>query len=172
MAKEIEKVFIRPANLVKDLFHPMGDLDRILQIEQQSYDDPWDLKTIEYFLKLPGSGSFVAEYDGEVVGFLLFEMQDTYLNLVSVAIDPKVRRRGFGTLLIKELKNSDLAGCNRVYCTVSDKNLSAHLFLSKFGFKAINTKKNFYSEGHDAYEFMYVIRKRKKRTSKKGEANE
>lgn len=172
MTNGSNKIIVRKGSLVKDLFHPMGDLDEILKIERQSYDDPWDENTFRYFLKFPGSGSLVAESDGNIVAFLLFEIQDSYVNLVSVAVNPEFRRKKFGTLLIKELKTSCLAGCNRIYCTVSDKNLGAHLFLSKFGFKAIATRKDFYDSGHDAYEFMYSVRKQRKKAAKKDLSNE
>lgn len=163
MVKEKQKFLIRPCDLNKNLFHPRGDLDSMLEIEKQSYDDPWDENTITYFLKLSGAGCFVIEVGSEIAGFLLFEIQKSYLNLVSVAIDPKFRRQGFASLLVKELIQEDLPECKRVFCTVSDRNLQAHLFLNKFGFKAIKMVKDFFSEGHDAYEFMYLLKKKKKR---------
>jgi len=165
MVEKNPKILIRPCNLKNTLFRPTGDIGRILEIENQSYDDPWDENTISYFLKLSGAGSLVLEINEELIGFLLFEVQNSYLNLVSIAIDPEFRRKGYATLLIDELLKEDLPDCNKIYCTISDKNLGAHLFFNKFGFSAIKIIKDFFSEGHDAYEFMYQIRKRKRKRS-------
>lgn len=167
MVEKNLKISFRPCNLKNTLFHPRGDLDRMLEIESESYDDPWDENTISYFLNLSGAGSLALEINDVIQGFLLFEIQNSYLNLVSVAVHPQFRRKGYGTLLVEELLLGDLFSCKKMYCTVSDQNLSAHLFLNKFGFKAVKIMKDFFSEGHDAYEFMYPLKNNKKKKAKR-----
>lgn len=163
---QLPKIDIRPCNFLADLFKPKGDLPEILEIEKKCFDLPWDKQTFSYFMNKPGSGILVAQMDSEIIGYIVFEIEKSYFNLVSVAVDPDVRRCGFGRLLVSELFNGHILDCKRIYCTVSDKNLDAHLFFNKMGFKAISVKKDFFDAGHDGYEFARTIRKpRKKKTN-------
>ena len=66
-------------------------------------------------MSTPTWGSFVAEEDGELVGFILAEPQSAGyglppgIRIVAIAVHPEHRRKGIGRLLIQALKNDSKA---------------------------------------------------------------
>ena len=46
----------------------------------------------------------VADYDDMVVGFMVYELHKTRLSVLDIAVDPDMRRKGVGTVLVDKLK--------------------------------------------------------------------
>ena len=45
----------------------------------------------------------LAERGGKVVGFMVYELHKTSIHLINLAVEPRYRRRGIGTELIRRL---------------------------------------------------------------------
>lgn len=79
------------------------DMEEVLRIEQQSFDHSW---TEDEFLKLLKQRScigMVAEYGSTVVGFMIYEMHMSRLDLHNFAVHPDFRRQYVGHRMIKKL---------------------------------------------------------------------
>ena len=73
-------------------------------------------------MSMPTWGSFVAEEDGQLVGFILAERQSAGYGLppgvriVAIAVHPEHRRKGIGRLLVQALKNDSKArGVSQIF---------------------------------------------------------
>lgn len=78
---------------------------------------------------------------GEVIGFIIERFHTFDVEILSIAVDPMFIRFGFGRKLIENCvgRASKQAVRRRVWATVSERNLTAQLFLQACGFKWIHT---------------------------------
>ena len=78
------------------------------------------------------------EAEGRVVGFVLYELQKDRLRIDRMAIHPDFRRSGYGTAIIDRLKGKLSQQRRQVlFADVSDRDLTAHLFLKSCGLRAV-----------------------------------
>ncbi|HDH07043.1 MAG TPA: ribosomal-protein-alanine N-acetyltransferase, partial [Thermoproteales archaeon] len=105
------------------------------------------------YLKLTPELFLVIEKNGKVIGYIIGLLKTNKLgHIVSLAIDPEERRKGYGTLLLKKLleKFKELGVC-KVRLEVRVSNRPAINLYSKHGFKIAYIIKRFYLNGEDAY---------------------
>lgn len=125
------------------------DLARIVEIEEASFDDPYDAETLEDDL----NQCYVATVDGKIAGYVYFGEDDAdYVMCIdNIAVAPEFRRRGVGTSLIKFVKrvSEDMRAVETV---VREYNLDAQLFFRKQGFSWVQTLSWYYmTTDEDAY---------------------
>ncbi len=102
---------------------------------------------------------FVALLDGVVVGFVMLELTDE-ANIENLVVEKTYRNYGIGTKLLEYV--ADFAhenGFDKLSLEVSESNITAYLLYQKFGFSLRRTRKNYYSDGSDAFEMCYNILK-------------
>ena len=129
------------------------DIDRILEVETLSFKEPYPKGLLYIYLKLTPELFLVIEKNGKVIGYTIGLLKPSKLgHIVSLAIDPKERRKGYGTLLLKKLleKFKELGVC-KVRLEVRVSNRPAINLYSKHGFKIAYIIKRFYLNGEDAY---------------------
>ena len=94
--------------------------------------------------------TIVYEQNGEILGFLISEKTIDEVSIILIYVSQNHRHQGVGSMLIDYLiKNVD--NCSRILLEVSSSNdIAISLYLKK-GFTQINTRKNYYKDGSDAY---------------------
>lgn len=86
----------------------------------------------------------VAEFAGEVAGFVVFRLvADDEGEILNLAVDPGMRRRGAGTRL---LRHALAAGAPVWYLEVRASNETAIRFYERAGFRAVGTRHGYYSD--------------------------
>lgn len=108
---------------------------------------------INSFLSTPEGLSIVATEQDKVIGFILYKLKKTKLIIDYIATDPKFQRKGIGSELIKNLFHKLNDKRTKIETEVSEYNLTAQLFFSKLGFKAVEIKKRTNTEN---YKFRYA----------------
>lgn len=149
------------------------DLPRILEIEKTSFQFPWPAELLRAHL---GERGFVVyEHEGQIVGYILVgikipslwerlerrtralvgqrvDLEERTGHIMNLAIDPSFRRRGLGSLLLRQgmhyLKELE-ADCAELEVRVS--NDPAIRLYEKFGFHIKERFSNYYGIGEDAY---------------------
>ena len=98
-------------------------------------------------MSMPTWGSFVAEEDGELVGFILAERQSAGYGLppgvriVAIAVHPEHRRKGIGRLLVQALKNDSKArGVRQIFSALRAEDERDLNFLVSCGFDGANVR--------------------------------
>lgn len=131
----------------------VGDLERVLEIERVSFTHPYDAFVFAYYRSRSPEGFLVAEYGGEVVGYIIATPSRTRKEgrLVSVAVDPVFRRRGFGRRLLEEaaayLRRRGMVRVCLEARVGSDEALG---FYGELGFKRDGVIPGYYEDGEDA----------------------
>jgi ribosomal-protein-alanine N-acetyltransferase len=95
----------------------------------------------------------VAEYDEQVVGFMIYELHKNRLHILNFAVRPEYRRRGVGSQMASKLVGKlSHQRRNRIQLEIRETNLPAQLFFRQVGFRAISVLRDFYEDTtEDAY---------------------
>lgn len=134
-------------------------LDQVVAIEQQCFSHPWTAEDFVRVFRPRKNMGFVYELKGKVVGYVFYELIESNIRILNIAVDPKHQRKGYGKELINELKRK-LKRQNRVTITaeVRETNLDAQLFLKDSGLKGIQVLRNHYDEmPEDAYLMRFSL---------------
>jgi GNAT superfamily N-acetyltransferase len=109
---QIRRATVHDSSTVRDLLQQLGYQQNFAQLEEQ--------------LSAPGSGrhAFVADVDGQVVGFMSLHISDWFhradpaARLSAVVVDAQYRRMGIGRALVEfaEITASQL-GCSYIELT-------------------------------------------------------
>jgi len=91
-----------------------------------------------------GSGMYVAEADGRMVGtfmltFIRHLMRQGRLvaQIEAVRVDPLLRNRGYGAEMMRwAIEEARRRGCSRVQLTTNKSRKDAHRFYARLGFRA------------------------------------
>ena len=96
-----------------------------------------------------------------VIGICVFQVVLDEAQINFFVVDPKFRERGFGSYLMRYLiKQCEKLNLKKIILEVSNNNLTAKKFYSRFDFFTVGIRKIYYKDGSDA------ILKEKKLTTK------
>ncbi len=140
-----------------------GDLERVTYINRVCLPENYS----EYFFvdlhrRYPET-FFVAEQEGEVVGYIMCRIEVGLSNfglgglvkkghVVSVAVLPEYRKRGIGEALVsKAMEAMKFYNGKQCYLEVRVTNEAAIKLYKKLGFEVTRTIHGYYADGEDAY---------------------
>ena len=136
------------------------DMPAVLRIESECFEFSWTEEDFIRCLRQRNCIGMVAEVDGRVVGFMIYELHKSRLHVLNFAVDPAHRRRGIGSQMVsKLLAKLSQERRNRVMLEVRETNLAAQLFFKSLDFKAVSVLREFYDDAEeDAYlmQFRYT----------------
>ncbi|MCS7116792.1 MAG: ribosomal protein S18-alanine N-acetyltransferase [Nitrososphaerota archaeon] len=127
------------------------DLNRVLEIERSSFDQPYDLSIFIYYLTNESERFLVAEEDDYVVGYIISSILNDVGLIISLAVDERWRRKGVGTKLLEMALQHLSNRVKRVELQVRVSNESAIQFYRRFGFRIKKRIERYYLDGEDAY---------------------
>lgn len=128
-----------------------SDLDKIYQIEQASFSDPWSRQMLEDAFNSFNFKGFVIEDGFNVVGYVGGSYVLDEGEIFLVAVDSAYRNRGYA----KELLNALLSryasfGVKKVFLEVRKSNAPAIACYTFCGFEKIGERARYYKDGEDA----------------------
>jgi ribosomal-protein-alanine N-acetyltransferase len=133
-------------------FFQLVHLKKVLEIENESFNNPYDEAIFKAFFLRHPKNFLVATFNDEVVGYIMFDALYDSGIIISLAVSQKFRRRGIGGLLLtKALEKLKKLGAKEVLLQVEVTNSSAINFYKKFGFMVEDLMPNYYGKGRDAY---------------------
>jgi ribosomal-protein-alanine N-acetyltransferase len=102
----------------------------------------------------------VAEHDDHVVGFMIYELNKTRIQVLNFAVADRSRRRGVGTqMMAKLIGKLSSQRRSRITLEVRETNLPAQLFFRTSGFRAVSVLREYYADTpEDAYLMQYRYR--------------
>jgi ribosomal-protein-alanine N-acetyltransferase len=133
------------------------DLPKVLDIERWSFEFPWSEDDFVRCLRGRNAICQVAERDERIVGFVVYELHKTRLEILNLAVDPLARREGVGTAILNKLKGKLSAQRRtRIFADVRESNLEAQRFFRESGFVAAEIVRDpFDCCDEDAYRFVF-----------------
>lgn len=137
------------------------DIARVLEIERQCYPAPWAeenfctefAKPYSHFLVLTDD-----ETDSKIAGYIVFWILFDEGQILNVAVDLPFRGQGFAKLMVRQaVKATTYKGKRKVLLEVRKSNLPAVQLYQSIGFVIIHVRKEFYSNGEDAYQMALYL---------------
>jgi ribosomal-protein-alanine N-acetyltransferase len=135
------------------------DMTEVLSIENQSFDYPWCEEEFLRVLRQRNCIGMVAEYGEQVVGFMIYELHKTKLQVLNFAVAPEFRRADIGRQMVAKLVGKlSSHRRTRIMLHVRETNLPAQLFFRIQGFRATEVaREHFEDTGEDAYLMQYLF---------------
>ena len=137
---------IRPARL--------QDLEALVAIENRSFDvDRFSRRSFRYLLTKANAETLVYEEQERVLAYvmLLFNTGTSLARLYSLAVDPELRGRGVGSVLIAAAEESAVAhDCIYLRLEVRQDNATAIRLYEKLGYKRIGSLPDYYEDHMEA----------------------
>lgn len=131
----------------------------VLHIEQQSFKCAWTEEDFLCTLRQRNCIGMIAEQKEKILGFMVYELHNTKIHILNLAVHPEHRRQSVGTQMIERLQGKLSEQRRTSLCMeLRETNLPAQLFLRSQGFRAVNVLRHFYDDtGEDAFLFSYRI---------------
>ena len=141
-------------------FQPRN-LDRIVAIEQASFgDEAWDAKLLlEYFRNSPEL-FFIAKIGRRIAGYILTVniAGSRSAELVSIAVDPRDRRRGVGKALLDATRAQLRSRRIKTWWLMAGiANETAIGFYERYGFTRTRLVKRYYGAKRDAWRMRMTL---------------
>lgn len=143
----------------------LEDLDEVLQIENDSFPNPWKRQHFIHELKNNDLCElYVLKENDEIIAYgdiwYMFENCD----LTNIAVKKQYRRKGYGSKMLRHLiKTACKRGCEFMHLEVDVTNNAAIKLYEANNFEIVRTRKGYYENGNDAYDmFKGLIEDKKK----------
>lgn len=135
------------------------DLPEVLEIEGLCFHFPWTREDFVRCLCHRNHIGQVAEHDGGVAGYMVYELGRRRIAVLNFAVMPALQGRGVGRAmahkLIGKLRQQYR---NRIILEVRESNLDAQLFWRAVGFHCERILPQHYAETSEAaYGFAYRL---------------
>lgn len=122
-----------------------ADVEPIYEIGKLCFSDAWRKETVANDMEGFQSQYFVAEKEGQVVGYGCFWFVADEGQLVNIGVHPAQRRQGIGeAILTRGLAEAKKRGMKTLFLEVRVSNTSAQAMYEKFGFKNLGVRKKVY----------------------------
>jgi len=129
-----------------------GDLEEIRRIERASYPTPWSMNFFRLMANMNPELFIVATVEEELVGYTVGEVDargngKKVGHVMNVAVDPRHRHRGVGTMLLDELEVRFLRlGATAAYLEVRESNVDAQRIYSRRGYVYLRKVEGYYRD--------------------------
>jgi ribosomal-protein-alanine N-acetyltransferase len=127
------------------LLRPIGpfDLEIVAALHAASFEEAWSVQAIGELLAMPGAFGIMACLPGpqgpRPAGFLL-----------SIGIDPQLRRQGLAKLLMDGASaHAAAVGARRMFLEVAEDNWGARRLYASLGFAPVGRRRNYYRRGQN-----------------------
>ena len=125
------------------------DIDAISLLEEASFNDPYPSYFLSELARDNPETFLVFTLNNEIVGYGVVDRWEDHDHLISIAVRPDSRRKGFGERLLIELERR-LSKERPLKLEVRQSNLAAIQLYSKRGFTKTGTAEGYYGDGEDA----------------------
>ena len=130
---------MRPMRLV--------DLPEVMEISRRSLPRPWSEGVWREELESPYGLYLVLVENGAVSGYVGTKRVDGELHVMTIAVRPEKRRRGFArTLLSSALSDPASEGADRLHLEVRPSNLKARALYESLGFIRTGVRRRYYGD--------------------------
>lgn len=124
-----------------------SDVGAVASIQTRSPESARWLRADYERAALGDFSGWVAETDAGVVGFLIARLVSDEMEILNLAVAPEARRRGAGSLLLKEaLAWGKRAGARRAFLEVRESNGRATEFYRRRGFTEAGRRPRYYTD--------------------------
>ena len=137
------------------------DFAPVLAIEETCFEFPWTEQEFRQCLQQPNCLGMVAEHEGRIVGFVIYETPKNRIFVTNIAVDPEFQRHGIARQMVQKLVSKMIyQQRHKIAIGIRETNLPALLCFRSLGFRASTMLKNFYeNQSEDTYILQYRLGK-------------
>ena len=111
----------------------------------------WSKKQWANEFKKEGTKTFGLLITNLIIGICVFQVVVDEAQINYFVINKKFRKKGFGSYLMSFLiKKCEKSNLKKLLLEVSQSNVTAEKFYSRFDFSTVGIRKNYYKDGSDA----------------------
>jgi ribosomal-protein-alanine N-acetyltransferase len=122
-----------------------ADLPGFARLQAASFEETWSAPEIEALLAGPGGFGLAALSDGRVSGFLIGRAVAGEAEIITVAVEPDLRRSGLGAALIESAAEAaSEAGASSLFLEVAVDNEPALKLYEGAGFNRAGFRAAYY----------------------------
>jgi tRNA threonylcarbamoyl adenosine modification protein YeaZ/ribosomal-protein-alanine acetyltransferase len=135
------------------------DLSTLAKLHAACFEEVWDEAALTSLLASPGCGALLAVSAEGPVGLLIYRLVADEAEILTLGVDPNLRRRGAGKALLHELMASLKAfNVNSLFLEVASSNNDAAALYTRAGFKQVGLRKAYYAHSkEDALILRYDL---------------
>lgn len=133
------------------------DMPEVLAIEHAVFDYPWCEEEFLRVLRQRNCIGMVAEHGERIVGFMIYELHRSKIQVLNFAAHPDYKRRGIGRQMVSKLVGKlSSQRRSRISILLRESNLASQIFFRVQGFRATEViREHFPDTGEDAYAMIY-----------------
>ena len=136
----------------------IDDISAIVEIEKNSYPDPWSVKMFEGELQLEFSNFFAAIKGSEIAGYICLWTVSDEGQITNITVKECFRKKGLGSILMKYIIDISYAmKIKKMFLEVRASNYPALSLYEKFGFKKIGVREKYYSNSDNAVVMAKIL---------------
>ena len=126
------------------------DIDLCYELDSNTIS-LWSKKQWAYEFKKEGTKIFGLLITNLVIGICVFQIVLDEAQINYFVVNEKFRKKGFGSYLMSYLiKNCEKLNLKKLLLEVSQSNVTAERFYSRFHFSTVGIRKNYYKDGSHA----------------------
>lgn len=131
-----------------------SDLPRVVAVERRTFPTPWSFAMFVLELSKPSGICLAAELGERLVGYVICSRYDRVWHVMNIAVEPRLRRRGIATALMRRLFDEADEDGARYTLEVRLSNGPAIAMYERFGFRSAGRRRAYY---HDNREDALVM---------------
>ena len=133
----------------------------LADLHDRAFDRPWSAEEFEALLKGPGAFAVLGEAGEpeEAKGFILCRAIAGEAEILTIAVDPVARRRGWGAALVEMAAGvAKEAGAFEMFLEVAADNVAAIRLYETAGFGRVGLRKGYYPHADGAKDAVVMRR--------------
>ena len=129
-----------------------SDLNVVIEIENEIFDDPWTLGFLHRTLRARNTITYVLKKDEVILGYLIYELRKKEIRIIRMAVTPSAQRVGYGQYMVDcMLERLQRQKRDKLSALVDDSNVIANDFFRKCGLTVVGVSRRYFDNGQDAY---------------------
>lgn len=123
------------------------EADDLARLHAAAFDPPWTAAELRALVEGPGGFALLVE-DQAPLGFILCRSGGGEAEILTLAVEPKARRRGFAKALVQVAAGAArIAGAESLFLEVAVDNAAALALYRSTGFSEAGVRRGYYDRG-------------------------
>lgn len=135
------------------------DAAALAEAHALGFPQAWDAAAFTEIFAAPGVFGLIAREDGRAAGMALCRVAAGEMEVLTIAVDPALRRRGVGrALMTAALAAAREAGGDTAFLEVAADNAPAAALYAGMGFRRAGLRRGYYDRGPEGGADALVMR--------------
>ena len=134
------------------------DTPNVYAVERACFHDPYPRGFLNDLIKTQQDHFFVAADNEEIIGYAVGSANGKEGHIVSIAVNPRHRRKQIGTALLSAVTAKLSAeGVQQIQLEVRKGNAGAIAFYERMGYRIFSEIRHYYTDGEDAWVLRRLV---------------